>query len=109
MDIRWNYTNVSASVEFETGCYIFIFIGYSSYGYTFQSNILGICAMGWELKLCQLADANSLFLRNKDEIPKAVHRLISFLMSGLMNVIKSICFPLKKSNILYVTVLHTRG
>lgn len=97
----WNYTKVSASTGFETG--VLHFYLYWSYMKVSMCNFLGISAMGREFKLCQLADDTLLFLRNKDEIPKAIQCIDQFSdVSGLkMNVKKSVCFPLKKCDLPY--------
>lgn len=58
----------------------------------------GISTLGTEFKICQLADDTSLFLKDKEEVSKAVQCVDQFsYVSGLkINLKKSVLFPLKE-------------
>jgi len=61
----------------------------------------GIAAVGKTFKLCQFADDTALFLKDKNEIIKAVKCIKEFSdVSGLgMNMNKSVLFPLKECSL----------
>ncbi|CDQ93629.1 unnamed protein product [Oncorhynchus mykiss] len=62
-----------------------------------KGHFQGVSALGNEFKLCQLADDTTIFLRDRNEVSKAVSCIEDFsLVLGLkININKSVLFPLK--------------
>lgn len=117
--IQTLYNGCSSSVKLKTGTserfsisrgirqgcpvspFLFLLVAQTMATHIKMSPFSGINAVGKKFQICQLADDTAIFLSDRNQIGTAVNSIKTFSdVSGLvMNINKSVLFPLKNCNL----------